>query len=91
MNKADREKVDYYLKGVKGVWTGFERGLYRDSRMTINARCINDKLASDVFFMLNFIEGKESLLEIFKFVTTGAKIFNDNMNYCGYYKAVDDV
>ena len=78
----------YYVKGDRGLWTGFIRGFYADSRKALNRRCINDDTALDFAFLENFINGNERPLEIFNFVTTMAKVVNDNMNFCGYREAV---
>ncbi len=62
-----------------------------DSRKALNSRCINDEIATDISFIEDFVEGKESVTEVVRFVSTIAKVVNDNMNYCGYREVFEDV
>eukprot|EP00347_Sterkiella_histriomuscorum_P011540 403372065 len=84
-------KVKYYLNGVKGVWTGFMQGFYKNSKIELNERCISNKLTDNVYFIIDFTEGKEPIWKVAKFVVTIAKTFNDNLSYCGYEKLVEDL
>lgn len=83
--------VKYYLNGIKGIWTGFVRGFYHDSKMELNERCLSEKLTSNIWFMNSFMRGEEPMYKVVKFVTTSAKIFNDNMQFCGYSQLVTDM
>ena len=76
---------------MRGFWTGFQRAFYYDSRREVSGRCFSNNLPNDLFFVVNFIEGNESIIQAAKFVTTFARIMNDNLNYCGYEEAIKDV
>ncbi len=80
-----------YIEGSRGFWTGFVRAFYLDSHREVNPRCFSHNLANDIFFVSNFIEGNESVMQVVKFVTTFSKIINDNLNYCGYAEAIEDI
>ena len=84
-------RINKYVAGLRGFWTGFERSFYADSRRMVSNRCFSSNLVKDLFFVVNFIEGKESFTKVISFVTTSARILNDNMNYCGYKEAVADI
>ena len=77
-------RVNIYIEGMRGFWTGFARSFYSDSKREVSNRCLSNNLADEIFFVVNFMEGRESVLQVVKFVTTSSKILNDNMNYCGY-------
>ena len=87
----DMIRVNIYIEGMRGFWTGFARSFYSDSRREVNQRCLSNDLADEIFFVVNFMEGKESLMQVVKFVTTSSKILNDNMNYCGYSEAITSI
>ena len=80
-----------YLMSIKGFWTGFVRAIYRDSEMEVNHRCFSKDLLTEIYFLINFIEGQESLTQLPKFIVTFAKIFNDNFQYCGYVQLANDL
>ena len=84
-------RVNLYIEGMRGFWTGFVRSFYYDSQKEVNSRCFSNNLAGELFFVVNFLEGKESFIQVVKFVTTSAKILNDNLNYCGYADAIKDI
>ncbi len=76
---------------MRGFWTGFARSFYADSKKEVNGRCFSNNLATDLLFVVNFMDGNESILQVVKFVTTFARILNDNLNYCGYAEAIKDI
>ena len=88
---ADLIRVNLYIEGMRGFWTGFARSFYFDRKKEVSSRCFSNNLASELFFVVNFMEGKESLMQIVKFVTTASRILNDNLNYCGYTEAIEKV
>lgn len=84
-------EINMLIQGLRGFWTGFERTLYDNSTLTISPRCFNDKTVSEIYFLVNFLKGKESLVKVVQFVTTTQSLINDNMLYCGYQEAVRDI
>ena len=77
-------RVEYYLNAIRGFWTGYMRGFYKDSKMGLNSRCMSSDLSNSLFFLVDFMEGHQPLWKVVSFVTTFAKIFNDNNENCGY-------
>ena len=76
---------------MRGFWTGFIRSFYYDSRKEVSGRCFSNNLATDLLFVVNFMDGNESIMQVVRFVTTFARILNDNLNYCGYAEAIKDI
>ena len=91
LSDRDIHRVNLYLEGMRGFWTGFIRTFYYDSRKEVNGRCFSNNLATDLLFVVNFVEGNESVMQVVRFVTTMARILNDNLNYCGYAEAIKDI
>ena len=91
LSDIDILRVNMYLEGMRGFWTGFVRSFYFDSRKEVSGRCFSNNLATDLLFVINFIEGNESVMQVVHFVTTMARILNDNLNYCGYAEAIKDI
>ena len=83
--------VKYYMNGVRGSWTGFMKGFYKDSKIELSERCISSSLTDNMHFIISFAEGKEPAYKVAKFVTTIAKAFTDNLSHCGYEKLVADL
>ena len=84
-------RVNLYIEGMRGFWTGFARSFYYDRKKEVSSRCLSNNLASELFFVVNFMEGRESLMQTVKFVTTASRILNDNLNYCGYTEAIERI
>ncbi len=76
---------------MRGFWTGFARSFYYDRKKEVSSRCFSNNLASELFFVVNFMEGRESIMQTVKFVTTASRILNDNLNYCGYTEAIERI
>ena len=91
LSDKDLLRVNLYLEGMRGFWTGFIRSFYYDSRKEVSGRCFSNNLATDLLFVVNFMDGNESIMQVVRFVTTFARILNDNLNYCGYSEAIKDV
>ena len=91
LSDRDIHRVNMYLEGMRGFWTGFVRSFYYDSRKEVSGRCFSNDLSTDLLFVINFIEGNESVMQVVRFVTTMARILNDNLNYCGYAEAIKDI
>ena len=67
------------------------KGFYKDSKIELSDRCISNSLTNNVYFIIDFAEGKEPIWKLAKFVVTIAKTFNDNLSYCGYEKLIIDL
>ena len=91
LDEDDLKRVNYYIAGLRGLWTGFERALYSDLERQVSSQCFSPTLAADLLFVLDFVEGKESVSTIIQFVLTTARLFNENMSNCGYTQAVVDI
>lgn len=76
------------MSGIKGFWTGFQRGLYKNSKMALDDRCMSANMTTDLFFIANFFGGYGSFSDVVPFVTKVAGLINDNFNFCGYTEAV---
>ncbi len=59
---ADLIRVNLYIEGMRGFWTGFARSFYYDRKKEVSSRCFSNNLATELFFVVNFMEGKESLM-----------------------------
>ena len=72
------------LQEVKGLWTGFNRGIYKNTQFTLDSRCMANTLPSDIEYLENFFaQGTMDFDGLFKFVTTAGTLFNNNVNFCG--------
>ena len=58
----DLIRVNLYIEGMRGFWTGFARSFYFDRKKEVSSRCFSNNLATELFFVVNFMEGKESLM-----------------------------
>ena len=84
-------KTEYYLNGIRGFWTGYMRGFYKDSKYALNERCLSINLSKNLHFLVDFVEGNQPIYKVVSFVTTFAKVFNDNNENCGYQKFALDM
>ena len=80
LDEDELMRVTFYVDGLKGLWTGFERSFYLDSLRTVNPLCFSESMVKDIFFLVNFVEGHEDLTLVVKFVQIAARIFNENMS-----------
>ena len=79
--KHDEQVVAWWLGGMRGVWHGFYRGFYHESKK-LSAKCLSDKAADEFDTILQFLAYGE-LSDIFTVADSLSSLYFDNKEYCG--------
>ena len=84
--------AEYALSGLRGLWTGFLRGLMRDSKMEISDKCLNETLASEFDFFIDSIKEQKitSVYELLGMAEKFLKVVN-YMDYCNFENTTSEL
>jgi len=76
----DLRVVDWYVKGARGMYYGFYRGMYHDKKMP-DQRCMSDDVKAEVDDVMQFLAYGE-LADIFQLADSLSTLYFDNRDYC---------
>ena len=68
----------YFTKGIQGFWTGFQRGFYDNTTISLHGKCMNDEAVKQIDFISNYIDGYIPIFDIPYFVTSSIALINNN-------------
>ncbi len=73
------------LQSVKGLWTGIQRGLYKNGNLNLDPKCMANTIPDDIEYLTTFFDEQDQtdFNAIVKFVTTAGSLVNNNLNFCG--------
>ena len=69
------DQIRYILEGISGLWRGFEKGLYHNSK--IGNDCLDTKTKTDLMNIISTIESGFDSSKMFEMFTKGMNIFNN--------------
>lgn len=90
--KAPVTSVDpnYYLQGVRGLWTGYESGFYKNTKKNAGD-CLNDETTQNIIKMVDFFESGMDMSHAFNFISEGMQVFGNLETSCSLEGSVEDL
>ena len=85
----DKEVIEYWLGGMRGLWFGFHKEFYHNKKQ-MSAECMSAKAEKEIFEVMYFLSFGE-LQDIFSVADDLYKLYTDNKENCGFKEAVNEV
>jgi hypothetical protein len=89
VHEHDLGVVDWYVKGVRGMYGGLYRGLYHDKKK-IDDRCLSSGVKDEVHSVMEFLAYGE-WVDVFILADSVTSLYFDNKNYCMGDSAAHDI
>jgi hypothetical protein len=80
VHEHDLEVVDWYVKGVRGMYAGLYHGLNRDKKK-IDDRCLSGEVKNEVHQVMEFLAYGE-WVDVFYLADSLTTLYFDNKTYC---------
>ena len=81
---------NYYLQGVRGLWSGYQSGFYKNTKKNTN-QCLNDETTQNIIKMVNFFENGADMSHAFNFISEGMQVFGNLETSCSVEASFEDL
>eukprot|EP00347_Sterkiella_histriomuscorum_P005577 403356076 len=89
INVHDKEVIQYWLGGIKGLWFGFHKEFYHGKKK-VDAKCLSSEADKQIFEILYFLSFGE-FQDVFEVADDFYKLYTDNTQQCGVQQVVEEV